>query len=324
MKRSTAACQYASSDLLAGQPSGLCDATGAPFGRKRIPERFQSLWSMGRSSRTKRTRRDQAATAAALSKKLLAEALTRGCLFCRELDGGFTSQEHILPEAMGNRDKVLPPGVVCDRCNHGRLSVIDEALSEFHPVKLWRTLHGVRTKSGSFPTVVLANGSITYLPSPSPGAEPILSVKSNSPRRPVFARSELEDGRVSVEGVLRGGRPLTSRHASELSRALFKIGLELLWLDNPTVAFSPDLDHIRAATLGAPRDGFFAVIEGTSDLTPLHSRVTYQPHRTSVNRIDMVVLLQYKGVVAFTDTQHATLPNIPDGVHAKAVSFTAS
>jgi len=279
---------------------------------------------MGRNSRNKRIRRERADKAAAFSEKLLADALTRGCLFCLESSGGFTAPEHILPETMGNKDKVLPPGVVCDRCNHGPLSVIDEALSEFHPVKLWRTLHGVRTKSGKFPTVALTNGSITYLPSPSPGTDPILSIRSNSPKRPILERSELQDGRVSVEGVFSGGRPLTPRHASQLSRALLKIALELFWLDDPVAAFSPDLNHLRLAVLGAPRDGFFAVIEGTSDLTALHSRVTYQPHRTADDRIDVVVIFQYKGVVAFTDTKHTALPTVPEGIRANAVSFTVA
>jgi hypothetical protein len=279
---------------------------------------------MGRSSRTKRDHRKQAAAVAALNEKFLSDALMRGCLFCQESSGGFNAPEHILPEAMGNKDMVLPPGVVCDRCNHGRLSVIDEALSEFHPVKLWRTLHGVRTKSGKFPTIALSNGSITYQPSPSPGQDPILSIRSNSTRRPMFTRSALDDGRVSVEGVLSGGRPLTPPHASQLSRALLKIALELYWLDDPVTAFSPDLDHLRSAVLGSPRDGFFAVLEGTSDLTRLHSRVTYKPHRTADDRIDIFVFIQYKGVLAYTDSKHTALPAVPEGARVKAVSFTQS
>src|SRR5689334_21444546 len=57
-----------------------------------------------------------------------------GCLFCRRADGGFTSREHIFSEALGNFDEhVLPPGVVCDRCNNEKLSAADEALIGFQP-----------------------------------------------------------------------------------------------------------------------------------------------------------------------------------------------
>jgi len=34
--------------------------------------------------------------------------------------------EHIVSEALGNVTLILPPGVVCDRCNHGTLSRLDE------------------------------------------------------------------------------------------------------------------------------------------------------------------------------------------------------
>ena len=52
-----------------------------------------------------------------------------GCLFCRQRDGGFSSEEHIFPESLiGDADR-LPKGLVCDRCNHGPLSQLDEASS---------------------------------------------------------------------------------------------------------------------------------------------------------------------------------------------------
>ncbi len=40
------------------------------------------------------------------------------CIFCQRDSAGSTSVEHIIPESLGNEDHVLPPGVVCDDCNH--------------------------------------------------------------------------------------------------------------------------------------------------------------------------------------------------------------
>jgi hypothetical protein len=40
------------------------------------------------------------------------------CIFCASISDGSQSQEHILPEALGNEDHVLPSGVVCDGCNN--------------------------------------------------------------------------------------------------------------------------------------------------------------------------------------------------------------
>jgi hypothetical protein len=40
----------------------------------------------------------------------------RGCLICREPDGGFMSEEHSMPESLGNRDIILPNGGSSWRC----------------------------------------------------------------------------------------------------------------------------------------------------------------------------------------------------------------
>jgi hypothetical protein len=73
-----------------------------------------------------------------------------GCLFCLRKDGGFVSREHIFSEAFGNiEEKVLPPGVVCDRCNNGPLALADEELINFPPISLLRAERGIPTKAGN-------------------------------------------------------------------------------------------------------------------------------------------------------------------------------
>ena len=72
--------------------------------------------------------------------------------------GGFTAEEHPIPESLGNATLVLPRGVVCDRCNRSPLSVLDKTLVEFFPVKLRRTTLGVPTKTGSVPATSLSGG----------------------------------------------------------------------------------------------------------------------------------------------------------------------
>src|SRR3954451_4065983 len=84
----------------------------------------------------------------------------RGCLVCRRGDGGFTSFEHIFPEALGNTELLLPVGVVCDRCNNGPLAEADEALSRFLPIDLMRTWHGIPSKSGRLPDFNFDNGAL--------------------------------------------------------------------------------------------------------------------------------------------------------------------
>ncbi|HKQ07430.1 MAG TPA: HNH endonuclease [Blastocatellia bacterium] len=40
------------------------------------------------------------------------------CIFCKATTVSFTSNEHIVPESLGNTEHILPPGVVCDGCNN--------------------------------------------------------------------------------------------------------------------------------------------------------------------------------------------------------------
>ncbi len=87
----------------------------------------------------------------------------RGCLFCRRSDGGFTSVEHIFPESLGNKELLLPAGVVCDRCNNQVLSPLDNALRQFPLVAMMRTMYGIQSKSGKQPTFTFDNGSLSSI-----------------------------------------------------------------------------------------------------------------------------------------------------------------
>ena len=62
--------------------------------------------------------------------------------------GGFTTEEHPIPESIGNHELILPRGVVCDRCNLGPLSVLDQRLADFFPAKMRRTTVGVVSTCG--------------------------------------------------------------------------------------------------------------------------------------------------------------------------------
>jgi|ERR1051326_237221 hypothetical protein len=73
------------------------------------------------------------------------------CIYCLTTEGAFTSEEHIVAESLGNDDAVLPKGFVCDDCNNGVLSGLDNALINFEPVAFLRVQHVPYTKEGKFP-----------------------------------------------------------------------------------------------------------------------------------------------------------------------------
>jgi hypothetical protein len=40
------------------------------------------------------------------------------CIFCKNPSSNSKSIEHIVPESLGNMEHILPPGIVCDKCNN--------------------------------------------------------------------------------------------------------------------------------------------------------------------------------------------------------------
>jgi hypothetical protein len=190
---------------------------------------------MGRQARIKQERREaksdgtEAAGQAAELRRIATErevgrGAQRGCLFCRESDGGFTSVEHIFPESLGNKEVILPAGVVCDRCNHQVLSSLDAALCDFGPIAMLRTVYGIESKGGKRPTFKFDNGALA---SDSPGN----------------VQLQLDSAKWKTDGLpappgrrswsFTGQRhDMTRKRLAMLHRALTKIALECAWLDH--------------------------------------------------------------------------------------------
>jgi hypothetical protein len=84
-------------------------------------------------------------------------------MFCLRGDGVFDGREHPIPEALGNHDTVLEPGVVCNDCNNGPLATCDGALAECPPIALLRTSQGVRSKRGRVPAARLGDAGLHFL-----------------------------------------------------------------------------------------------------------------------------------------------------------------
>ena len=201
---------------------------------------------MGRRSTAKRIKRDAPGRRAA-------EGRNRGCLFCRRSDGGFTSPEHVIPESVGNQEIILPNGVVCDRCNHGPLAVLDQVICDFQAVKMRRTMLGIPSKGGTVPVARFSQGSIENI-------GPSSLVFHSSSDRPVLRENGREGDQVQLRFQATGGRRMTPRYASELSRALLKSALECAWIDHGDLMLDMRYDHARAAVLGEPRFGFFGLV----------------------------------------------------------------
>jgi hypothetical protein len=156
------------------------------------------------------------------------------CLFCKSSQNSFMSVEHIFPESLGNKEKILPKGAVCDRCNNETLSSLDEELLEFEPIKFLRTMNGVESKRGRVPITSFSNLRIE-----NPTKDHVM----------IHASSKKNITDQTPNGFklhFKGNKKMDATRLKRISRSLYKIGLELICLDHGIeFALSERFDEAR-------------------------------------------------------------------------------
>jgi hypothetical protein len=153
----------------------------------------------------------------------------------------------VIPESLGNKGHggqppvVLPAGVVCDGCNHGRLSRLDETLVKHAPIALMRTLKGVTSKSGKLPEAKFGNATLRMVERGR-----VRRVLFETPSRKAF----VDDGQGRIDLRMIDNRPMSPQYCRTLTRALYKMTLGFIYIDMPEVAVSELFDPVRRMILG--------------------------------------------------------------------------
>jgi hypothetical protein len=129
--------------------------------------------------------------------------------------------------------------VVCDRCNHGPLANIDEALVQHPAIALLRTTLGIPTKAGRLPVSKWGNALIS---TPAP-QDVVIQADSGA----VF--EQLDSHRSKLN--LRTGGPIPARRYKLVLRAIWKIALECMYIDHGEDAYDSRYDEVRAMVLGS-------------------------------------------------------------------------
>lgn len=73
------------------------------------------------------------------------------CIFCKQNSSTSTSVEHIVPESMGNKQHILPVGMVCDKCNQYFALKIEKKVLETEFFTNIRFRNGIESKKKKYP-----------------------------------------------------------------------------------------------------------------------------------------------------------------------------
>lgn len=263
---------------------------------------------MGRKSRGKWERRNEreaerrafqarAAEQRALAERGAAEGRRRGCLICRRGDGGFTAREHIVPESLGNTERILPVGVVCDRCNHEVCAPLDQQLCSWLPLETMRTLCSVPNKSGKIPTVKFDNGQLER--------RGPLDIHLNLSSHRWMRDKPANPGQRAFDFTAKR-RDMGPGRLSSIHRALVKQALEFIWLDyGHERALSDEFDPERRIVLEGGHHAYLAIPrrvvfdESGNVQTSIHYG---SAQRSSDGRSFLFIIAEFLSVPLATDT----------------------
>lgn len=75
------------------------------------------------------------------------------CIFCKQDSSGSRSVEHVMPESIGNKRRVLEPGIVCDKCNNYFARKVEAPVLNHPSMRNFRAWYQVPNKRGKYPSL---------------------------------------------------------------------------------------------------------------------------------------------------------------------------
>lgn len=141
------------------------------------------------------------------------------CIYCLKTDQSFTSEEHVIPYALGNHSIILPRGYVCDKCNSTILSELDSAVHNFPLLKPMSVLVSDElTRRGKYHSASMENVSLIRT------APNSVNLFSQSKQSSVFRKSD--------DGIIHGQTTInicaSKKQIGTFKRGLVKIALGLV------------------------------------------------------------------------------------------------
>ncbi len=171
------------------------------------------------------------------------------CIFCKKVSTSSCSVEHIIPESLGNVDHVLPPGVVCDKCNNYIAREVEKPLLDSHYFKEQRFYATLANKKRRIPLIEgIHLQSLTHIQLAKSIDEPITSIGAGpdaDESKWIKSIQALKSGTLII--------PIAKKPDDYIiSRFVAKVGLEVLAYRtinvegaNNEIVDKPELDELR-------------------------------------------------------------------------------
>lgn len=221
------------------------------------------------------------------------------CIFCKDNSEKSISKEHIIPESLGNKEHILPPGWVCDSCNNYLSRKVEAPFLETWYGTSSRFEMGIPNKKGRIP---IGTGF-------HPQSRSIVNLMIDKDGSSIFSAQGEDEERFiySIISQRRGTLYVPSAGDLELSyetaRFIGKIGLEILayrcvdiegW--NDEVVDKIELDELRNyVRRGKP--GF---------IWPINIRRIYSADHKFSNEIDAAFEVLHEWDILFIPSAQAS------------------
>jgi hypothetical protein len=216
------------------------------------------------------------------------------CLYCEREDREFKGNEHVVPESLGNNNLILPKGVVCDQCNNGVLSQLDNHLVNFPLFGVMRNIYDIKSKStGRVPEARYADVHLSQLDEKN--------IKIRVLRKQSYSRTEHGFNFTITPKRYR------RRDRKKLARCLFKIAIGLIYIDHGEMAWSKRFRPIKRMILGEIDFNGYILLVRTGNPEPI-CKFTYDFVEVA-NQPTVFFRASFFGITFLTDLERRILDN---------------
>ena len=187
------------------------------------------------------------------------------CIFCKQDSSTSKKVEHIIPEALGNKEHILPRGVVCDNCNSYFGIKVEKPLLDSDYFRQARSRNLIHNKENRVPSIscVLSPGFIPI--EWDQAGHSIFPTRERDTSKLINVLRDIQKGELIVPIMERPDEHLMSRFLAKTALEVLASRLLAVPGGLDEVIDKSELDELRHyARFGAP-----------PEFWPFNTRVIY-------------------------------------------------